>query len=100
MARIRMITRTVNVTEVEVMCLTVSTAKVSTEKFKLSGNITESAEALKLIKKHYETKDFKPTAVLSLSTEEVLYGMSEEQFIKLAEVLPPRKLYGENTDEG
>ena len=100
MARVRMVTRTVNVTEAEVMCLTVSTAEVSTVKFKLSGNITESTEALKLVKKQHETKDFKPTAVLSLNTKEVLYGMTEEQFIKLAEVLPPRKLCGENTDEG
>lgn len=99
MARVRMVTRTINVTNAEVMCLTVSKAEVCTKTFKISGNISDKAEALKLVKKSHETDDFKPTAIVSLSTNEVLYGMTEEQFISLAEVLPPRKIYGDNADE-
>lgn len=99
MARVRMVTRTVTVTNVEVMCLTVSSAEVSTRTFKISGNIVDKQDALKLVKKSHETDDFKPTAIISMSTEELLYGMPEEQFINLAEVLPPRKLYGDDTEE-
>ena len=90
MSRIRMITRTVTVTEVEVMCLTVSTAKVSTMVYALSGEYDTTDLALKAIKSEYETDDFKPTAIVKMSSKEVLYGMPESKFIELAEVLPPR----------
>lgn len=92
MARVRMITRTVNVTNCEVMGLTISTALPTTQTLKLSGTYENTAEALKAIKKQYETDDYKPAAVLSMTVDEILYGMEEAKFIELAEILPPRKV--------
>lgn len=89
MSRVRMVTRTVSVTTVAVMCVTVSTATVSTETYTLSGMLDNGA-ALSAIKKQYETDDFKPTAVIKSKTSELLYGMPETEFIKLAKILPPR----------
>ena len=89
MSRIRMVTRTVSVTTVTVMCVTVSTATVSTQTYTLSG-ILDNAAALATVKKQYETDDFKPTAVTKSETSELLYGMPEAEFIKLAKVLPLR----------
>ena len=89
MSRVRMVTRTVSVTTVTVMCVTVSTATVSTESYTLSGMLDNTA-ALSAVKKQYETDDFKPTAVIKSETSELLYGMPETEFIKLAKILPPR----------
>lgn len=96
MARIRMVTRTVNVTNCEVMALTISNASVSTDILKISGTFDNKEDALKAVKKQYETADYKPTAIISMTVSEILYGMPEDKFIELAEILPPRKIYGEN----
>ena len=90
MARERMVTRTVVVTTVEVMCLDVTTAEVAIKPFEVSGTFTDKESALKVIKKHNETDTFKCVAVQEMTENEVLYGMSEIDFIKLAKVLPPR----------
>ena len=95
MARERMVTRTVSVTECKVMCLRISTAEVTTDTLILSGTYEHDRDVLKAIKKLYETEDYKPTAVIETTEHEILYGMTEAKFIELAEALPPRKVYGE-----
>lgn len=90
MARERMVTRTVIVTEVKVMCVDVTTAQVATNTYELSGSFTDTATALKSIKKAYETDTVKCVSVQEMNEKELLYGMSELDFIKLAKVLPPR----------
>ena len=75
MARQRMVTRTVNVTTCEVMGLTISQAAVSTIKVQLNGTFADKDTALKAVKKLHETDDYKPTAITSMVTEEILYGM-------------------------
>lgn len=89
MSKEKMITRTVKTTDVDVMCVTVSTATVSTEMFTLVGTY-DTASALEAVKKLYETNDFKPSAVLDMRTNEQLHGMSESDFLKYSSVLPPR----------
>ena len=89
MARIRQVTRTIEVTEVEVMCLNTTTCKVSIKTFEVTGK-HDNAKALEKVRKLHETSEFKCVAVQSNVTKEVLYGMLEEDFIKLAKVLPPR----------
>lgn len=98
MARQRMVTRTVNVTTCEVMGLTISQAAVSTIKVQLNGTYADKDSALKVVKRTHETEDYKPTAIVSMTTQEILYGMPEEEFIKLACVMPPRKDYTSNSD--
>lgn len=99
MARQRMVTRTVNVTTCEVMGLTISQAAVSTIKVQLNGTYADKDSALKAVKKTHETEDYKPTAIISMTTDEILYGMPEEDFIKLASVMPPRKDYTSSNSE-
>ena len=53
MARERMVTRTVMVTEVEVMCLNVSNAQVEVNTYELSGVFTDEKTMLKSLKKAY-----------------------------------------------
>lgn len=93
MARVKMVTRTVSMTICEVMLVDVTSATVSNGEVKLSGTYDTTGNALKAIKKLYETDTIKYVTVTSMRNEEVLYGMTEEEFIMYANVLPPRKTY-------
>lgn len=90
MARLRMVTRTVVVTVAEVMCVDVTTAQVQINELELSGSFSDNETLLKAIKKLYENDSFKCVAIQEVTEKEVLYGMEEIEFIKLAKVLPPR----------
>lgn len=95
MARQRMVTRTVLLTKVEVMCVNVDSASVSINEYTLSGTTYDMETAMKALKKQYETESFKLVNIQSINESEVLYGMSEEEFIELARVLPPRNYKAE-----
>lgn len=90
MARVRMVTRTVNVAEVEIMMLNINTQKVSTLLAEVGGGITEEKALMKAVKKMYEDASNKCVAITSVKQKEILYGMPEADFIRLAKVLPPR----------
>lgn len=89
MARMRMVTRTVEVNTYSVMTCNTETAEVRTIDFKV-GVIPQSIEPMKYLKKHYETESLKLCAITSHTAETILYGMPEDEFIKNATVLPPR----------
>lgn len=95
MARARLVTRTFNVTEATVMRVEVTTQTVTTEKVVLTGAYTLE-NALSVIQKKCDTDTLKSVHVLSVNVFEQLYGMSEEEFIKMAKILPPRTSEGDN----
>lgn len=97
MARERMVTRTVELSVCEVMCMDTVTAEVKIMTYEVGGGITEEKALLKAIKKLHETDNFKCVAISKVTTKEILYGMSETEFIKLAKILPPR---GTKAEEG
>lgn len=90
MSRVRMVTRTVVVTVADVMCVDVTTAQVQIKELELSGSFSDNEALLRAIKKQHENDSFKCVAVQGTEEKEVLYGMEEIEFIKLAKVLPPR----------
>lgn len=89
MARMRMVTRTVEVNTYSVMTCNTETAEVRTIDFKV-GVIPQSIDPMKYLKKQYETETLKLCAITSHTVETILYGMPEDEFIKNASVLPPR----------
>lgn len=89
MARMRMVTRTVEVNTYSVMTCNTETAEVRTIDFKV-GVIPQSIEPMKYLKKQYETETLKLCAITGHIKETILYGMEEAEFIKNATVLPPR----------
>lgn len=89
MARMRMVTRTVEVNTYSVMTCNTETAEVRTIDFKV-GVIPQSIDPMKYLKKQYETETLKLCAITSHTVETILYGMPEDEFIKSATVLPPR----------
>lgn len=89
MARKRMITRTIMQTSVEVMTLDIETAEVQINSYDIGGQYTDE-ELLKKLQKIFQTDTFKLVHIESQTCNEVLLGMEEEDFIRLAKVLPPR----------
>ena len=89
MARKRMITRTVMQTTARVMTLDVTTAEVQVQPYDIGGQYTDE-ELLKKLQKIFQTDTFKLVHIESQTCKEVLLGMDEEDFIRLAKVLPSR----------
>lgn len=94
MARERMVTRTVELSVCEVMCMNTKTAEVKINTYEIGGGLTDEKALLKAIKKLYETDDFKCVAISKVTQREILYGMPESKFIELATILPPRGAKG------
>lgn len=90
MARERMVTRTVVATEVNALCLNIETAEPFNKTVILSGTFKDKQAIEKAAKKAIDTYLEKCVTVVEYTEKETLYGMSEQQFIELAKVLPPR----------
>lgn len=89
MARVRMVTRTINVTTAEVMTVNTITCEVSTVNYELTGETYNNEKALKELKKLYETEDTKLVAIQTLTVHEEMYGLKEVDFLKVAHKLDP-----------
>lgn len=89
MARVRMITRTVDQTTAQVMTLDVTSAEVRIVEYTIGGSYTDE-ELLKKLQKLFQTDTLKLVHIESKKCEELLLGMTEQDFIKYAQVLPPR----------
>ena len=95
MARERMVTRTVCETIVDVMKVNTETCEVTVVNHRLTFQPDEKL-ALKYVQKHFDNETEKHVAIQGFRNEETLYGMTEQEFIQLAKVLPPRTKVDEN----
>lgn len=90
MARERMITRTV--ATAEYVCMTVNTTTRKVEDIRVSipsgMTMTEKARQKAITDALPETNTL--VQITSEYVKEILYGMTEDDFIKYAKVLPPR----------
>lgn len=87
MARKRMVTRTITSTKAKVTVYNIEKDEIQTVEYNLSGEISPDV-ALKIIEKEHE--GVRPLKVTEVKVQEELYGMTEEKFIELAEILPTR----------
>ena len=87
MARKRMITRTITFTTARATVYNIEKDEIQTVEYKLSGELSTD-DALKVITK--EHMEVRPLKVNDVTVQEELYGMSEEKFIELADILPAR----------
>ena len=83
-----MVTRTITFTTVKATVYVIESDEIKTVEYKLSGELSSDV-ALKIIKKEHE--EVQPLKVTELTVQEELYGMSEDKFIELADILPARK---------
>lgn len=85
-----MVTRTVTQTTAEVMTIEVTTAEVRILEYTIGGTYDTSEILLKKLQKLFQTDTFKLVNINSTTVEDLLLGMTEEDFIRYARVLPPR----------
>lgn len=91
MAKMRMVTRTVKVTKVNVMCLDIEKGEAFNECVTVSGVFDSPEKLLKACKEALDTDTEKAVAIVEKKEIEQLYGMSEQEFINIAKILPPRQ---------
>lgn len=90
MARVRKVKRTISSTKVIVMCVDTETAKVNNYEVEIAGVYPDEKKLMKAVTKVVETETLKPVTVVSTEVIETLYGMDEQKFMEMAEVLPSR----------
>ena len=89
MARERMVTRTIEQATVKMMVVNTKTAQIEYKDMAISATI-KPEEVLKYCRKKLPIDGYEYVAVNEYNVTEILYGMSEQKFIEMAEILPPR----------
>ena len=87
MGRKRMVTRTITSTKAKATVYNIEKDEIQTLEYNLAGELSAD-DALKVITK--EHKEVRPLKVEEVVFNEELYGMLEEKFIELAEIIPAR----------
>ncbi|MBO7731160.1 MAG: hypothetical protein J6S67_01355 [Methanobrevibacter sp.] len=94
MARQRMVTRTIVTREVAFKKFNMETAKVESDMIAFGVNVTinNDTKGIATINERLASMGQKATCVMidSITDKETLYGMTEDEFIQNARVLPPR----------
>lgn len=85
-----MVTRTMKTMKVNVLCLNVETAEPFNREVILPRVITDSKKLMDKVHEVVDSDEVKAVHVVDTETVETLYGMTEEAFIEMAEILPPR----------
>jgi hypothetical protein len=90
MARVAMVTRTMLTTQVNVLCLDTEKVEPFNTDLTLAGTFKDQKGLMKAVSGQIDNDKQKAVKVVSATTVETLYGMTEDDFIKNAKVLPPR----------
>ena len=98
MARTPQVTRTIQTTKVNVLCLNIKEGNPFNQTVVLPRTYKDDKHMLKAVEKVLNSESVKAVHVVDSVVEETLYGMSEQKFIELATVLPPRKATDKDGD--
>ena len=90
MARVPLVTRTIVATKITALCLNIETAEPFNKTVTLSGAFKDEKSMMKAAEKILNTETEKAVHIVSSEEIETLYGMTEQEFIQKAKVLPPR----------
>lgn len=90
MARVAMVTRTMVTTEVNVLCLELDKAEPFNKQLTLAGTFKDNKALMKSVSAQIDNEHQKAVHVVDQKEVETLYGMTEDEFIKNAKVLPAR----------
>lgn len=101
MARVPQVTRTIQTTKVNVMCVNIDKGETFTQELVLPRTYKDDKAILKFIENSsvIDNVHFKVVHVISAEVVETLYGMSEQKFIQLADVLPARGRKDEHDEQ-
>lgn len=92
MARTPMVTRTIQTTKANVLCLNIVEGEPFNKVVTLPRTYKDENAMLKVISKMVDNDEVKAVHVVDYYVEETLYGMTEQRFIELAQVMPPRNV--------
>ncbi len=98
MARVPMVTRTITATNAIVMCLNIEQGEPCNVTVTVPRTYKDEESLLKKIKPMVETDTIKAVHIVSTEQVETLYGMTEQDFMEHAKVLPPRNNSTDETD--
>lgn len=87
MARKRMVTRTITSTKAKAIVYVFEKDETQTVEYNLLGELSVN-QALKVIEMDH--KEVRPLKVTEVEVQKELYGMPEEKFLELADILPDR----------
>ena len=88
--RIPMVTRTVKSTRVLVLLADVEANALVEKRIDIPRTYSDEKSLIKAVKSALANEPLTFVKVLATAEQEALYGMSEQKFISLAQVLPPR----------
>lgn len=90
MARQPMVTRTIQTTRANVLCLNIVEGEPFNQEVTLPRTYKDEASMMKVVEKLINTDEVKAVHVVETEVQETLYGMTEQEFISAAQILPPR----------
>lgn len=90
MARVPMVTRTITTTKAVVMCVDVEAGEPFNKEVSVPRVYKDKESLLKVVKPLIETETIKAVHIVDKTEIETLYGMTEQEFIEHATVLPER----------
>lgn len=93
-----MVTRAVTQTTAEVVTINITTAEVQIREYTIGGTYDTNEILLKKLQKLFQTDTFKLVSINATTHEDLFLGMTEEDFIRYATVLPPRSAKKESEE--
>lgn len=90
MAKTPMITRTIQTTEVNVLCMGIRQGEPFNTTVTLPRTYKDNAAMLKAAAAVIDNEDTKAVHIVASEVKETLYGMKETDFIANADILPAR----------
>lgn len=85
-----MVTRTIKTTVANVMCLNIETGEPFNKTVEVPRTYTDENKLMKAVKAVAETDVEKCVHIVDVREKESLYGMTEEDFLKNAQLMPAR----------
>ena len=87
MPRIPQVTRTIQTTEVTVLCLDIETGELFNDYLVLPRTYKDEKAMLKQIEEVINTDTVRAVHIVDSEVQKIKYGMTEQEFIKHANVL-------------
>lgn len=90
MARKPMVTRTVRTTKVTFLCVNTVEEKIETKVVEVTRTYSDDKKLLKAVKEVITDENIIPVKIIKTEIVESLFGMTEQEFVEHAQILPPR----------
>ena len=88
MARKRVVSRTITETVAIVMYANAQSQTFENKEVRVQGEYQNTAELMKVVNKKWSFPGLVPITVVNQMTTETLYEMDEDEFIRLARIVP------------